>query len=317
MLDKHNYNMKKLNILFLSILFGYMSQAQQLPQLSQYMINDFSVNPAVAGISDYYQIKTSVRNQWVGINDAPKTTLLSIYGRSSENVGLGGSVFNDQVGPTSRAGASLTYAYHFYLNKNLKMAMSLSGGFTQFKIDQKGWNLLHSSDPLIDGDVLVDLVPDATFGLNIYSEEKWYVGFSIPQLLNSSLSLVDSDFADNVSLDIDGSLSRHMYIMGLYNMEISHYWDLQPSLLYKYVNATPSQLDIGVKTIYNDKFWMGMDYRNNGDISALLGFVIQDRYLLGYSYDIPNSNISEYTSGSHEFMFGIRFASNKESNLRK
>ena len=77
---------------------------QQIPQLSQFMINDFTVNPN-AGMNDYYQIKTSVRNQWVGIEDAPKTTLLSIYGRSSDHVGLGGSVFNDQVGPTSRAGA--------------------------------------------------------------------------------------------------------------------------------------------------------------------------------------------------------------------
>ena len=128
-----------------------MSEAQQLPQLSQYMINDFSVNTAVAGMHDYYQIKTSVRNQWVGINDAPKTTLLSIYGKNSENVGLGGSVFNDQVGPTSRAGASLTYAYHFNLNRDLRLALSLSGGFTQFKIDQQGWNVFHSSDPLMEG----------------------------------------------------------------------------------------------------------------------------------------------------------------------
>ena len=104
--------MKKLTLLFVSIFMGSMLQAQQLPQLSQFMLNDFAVNPAIAGMNDYYQIKTSVRNQWVGIEDAPKTTLLSIYGKSSDHVCLVGSVFNDQVGPTSRAGASLTYAYH-------------------------------------------------------------------------------------------------------------------------------------------------------------------------------------------------------------
>ena len=74
--------MKKLTLLFVSIFIGYMLFAQQTPQLSQFMINDFAVNPAIAGMNDYYQIKTSVRNQWVGIEDAPKTTLLSIYGRS-------------------------------------------------------------------------------------------------------------------------------------------------------------------------------------------------------------------------------------------
>ena len=111
--------MKKLSLLFVSMFIMPMVYSQQLPQLTQFMINDYAINPAVAGMEDYYQIRTSIRNQWVGIEDAPKTTLLSIYGKSSNNVGLGGSVFNDQVGPTSRAGASLTYAYHLNNTDNL------------------------------------------------------------------------------------------------------------------------------------------------------------------------------------------------------
>jgi len=308
--------MKKLALLFVSICMGGVLQAQQLPQLSQFMINDFAVNPAIAGMNDYYQIKTSVRNQWVGIEDAPKTTLLSIYGKSSEHVGLGGSVFNDQVGPTSRAGASLTYAYHFRLGHFVKMSMALSGGFTQFKIDKAGWNNYHSDDPLMDGSEVVNLVPDATFGLNIYNKDKWYLGFSIPQLLNSKLTLIDEDFANNLSLDMEGSLARHIYAMGLYNLELSHYWDLQPSVLYKSV-SDQNQIDFGLKTIYSDKFWMGMDYRNNGDIVALLGFIIQDKYMIGYSYDIPNSDISQYTTGSHEFMFGITFRPSTENQIMR
>ena len=76
-------------------------------------------------------------------------------------------------------------------------------------------------------------------------------------------------------------------------------------------------MDIGLKTIYSDKFWMGMDYRNNGDISALLGFIIQDKYMIGYSYDIPNSDISQYTTGSHEFMFGITFRPSTENQIMR
>jgi len=304
--------MKKLTLLFVSIFMGSMLQAQQLPQLSQFMINDFAVNPAIAGMDDYYQIKTSVRNQWVGIEDAPKTTLLSIYGKSSDRVGLGGSVFNDQTGPTSRAGASLTYVHHFRLNHFVKMAMSLSGGFTQFKIDKVGWNTYHSDDPLMDGAEVVNLVPDATFGLNIYNKDKWYLGFSVPQLLNSKLTLIDDDFANNLSLDMEGSLARHIYAMGMYKIQLNRYWDLQPSVLFKTV-SDQNQTDIGLKTIYSDKFWMGMNYRNNGDISALLGFIIQEKFMIGYSYDIPNSDISQYTTGSHEFMFGITFRPSTEN----
>ena len=309
--------MKKLSLLFVSMFIMPMVYSQQLPQLTQFMINDYAINPAVAGMEDYYQIRTSIRNQWVGIEDAPKTTLLSIYGKNSNNVGLGGSVFNDQVGPTSRAGASLTYAYHFNITEAVKLSLALSGGFTQFKIDKEGWVLADRDDNLLQGAETIDLVPDATFGLNLYDpSNKWYIGFSIPQLLNSKLTLIDDDFINNVSLDMDGSLSRHFYTMGLYNMRLNSYWDLQPSFLYKSVSSQ-SQFDIGVKTIYNDKFWMGVDYRNNGDLSALLGFTIQDRYILGYSYDIPNSEFNEYTTGSHEFMFGLTFIPATEKQIMR
>jgi len=308
--------MKKLTLLFVSIFMGSMLQAQQLPQLSQFMLNDFAVNPAIAGMNDYYQIKTSVRNQWVGIEDAPKTTLLSIYGKSSDHVGLGGSVFNDQVGPTSRAGASLTYAYHLNFTDEVKMSMALSGGFTQFKIDKVGWNTFHTDDQLMDGAEAVNLVPDATFGLNIYEEDKWYLGIAVPQLLNSKLTLIDEDFVNNISVDMDGSLSRHIYVMGMYNLEIDHYWDLQPSVLFKTV-SNQNQIDMGLKTIYSDKFWMGMDYRTNGDIVALLGFMIQDKFMIGYSYDVANSDMNIATTGSHEFMFGVTFRPSTQNQIMR
>ena len=308
--------MKKLTLLFVSIFMGSMLQAQQLPQLSQFMLNDFAVNPAIAGMNDSYQIKTSVRNQWVGIEDAPKTTLLSIYGKSSDHVGLGGSVFNDQVSSTSRAGASLTYAYHLNFTDEVKMSMALSGGFTQFKIDKAGWNVSNPNDPIMDGAVVVNLVPDATFGLNIYEEDKWYLGIAVPQLLNSKLTLIDEDFVKNISVDMDGSLSRHIYVMGMYNLEIDHYWDLQPSVLFKTV-SNQNQIDMGLKTIYSDKFWMGMDYRTNGDIVALLGFMIQEKFMIGYSYDVANSDMNIATTGSHEFMFGVTFRPSTQNQIMR
>ena len=85
--------------------------------------------------------------------------------------------------------------------------------------------------------------------------------FSVPQLLNSKLTLIDDDFANNLSLDMEGSLARHIYVMGRYNIQLNPYWDLQPSVLFKTV-SDQNQTDIGLKTIYSDKFWIGMDYRN-------------------------------------------------------
>ena len=308
--------MKKISFLLLAFIFSGSIYSQQLPQLTQFMDNGYVLNPAFAGMDDYYQVRTTIRNQWTGITDAPSTTILSIYGKQEDNVGLGGVIFNDQYGHTSRAGGAISYAYHLSLNEKIKLSLALSGGFTQFKIDKVGWNTFHTDDPLMDGAEAVNLVPDATFGLNIYEEDKWYLGIAVPQLLNSKLTLIDEDFANNISLDMDGSLSRHIYVMGMYNLEIDHYWDLQPSVLFKTV-SNQNQIDMGLKTIYSDKFWLGMDYRTNGDISALLGFIIQEKFMIGYSYDIPNPDISQYTSGSHEFMFGVTFRPSTQNQIMR
>ena len=166
--------MKKITILILIISTAFVANAQQLPQFTQYMINDYVFNPAIAGIESNYQMKTNIRNQWVGVADAPRTTVLSIYGKYREsNVGLGGVVFSDQVGPTSRTGLSLSYAYHFSLTDKMKMSLALAGGFTQIKIDP---NHLHFKqfEPQAQGGILSSSVPDATFAFYLYTKD-WYV----------------------------------------------------------------------------------------------------------------------------------------------
>jgi len=307
--------MKKISILIIAFCFGGMLKAQQLPQITQYMINNYAVNPAVAGMYDYYQVKTTIRNQWVGISDAPRTTVLSIYGKKNEHVGLGGLVFNDQAGPTSRIGGSASYTYSFAMSKAIKISFALSGGFTQFKITKQGLNIEDQNDPYMDGGDVVKSIPDATFGFNMYGD-KWYFGAAIPQLLSNNLDLIDSDFTRiydaNNDVESTGKLAQHIYVLGAYKHDFNPIWSVEPSLLLKTVGAAPLQVDFGLKTTYNDKLWFGMDYRNNGEVAALLGYSIQERFVIGYSYDVLNSDMSPYASGSHEFMIGIRFKSANE-----
>ena len=301
--------MKKISILIIAICFGGILKAQQLPQLTQYMINNYAVNPAVAGMYDYYQVKTTIRNQWTGITDAPRTTILSIYGRRSSHVGLGGLVFNDQTGPTSRMGASVSYAYSFPITRAVKMSFALSGGFTQFKITKQGLNILDDNDFLLLGNDVVRTAPDATFGFNMYGD-KWYIGAAIPQLLSTNLDLMDGDYTRIYNEVSEGSLERHIYVLGAYEHAFNPYWSVEPSVLIKTVSGAPMQLDLGIKTTYNDNLWVGMNYRNNGELAALVGYSIQERYIIGYSYDMMSA-----LGASHEFMLGIRFIALEESDI--
>ena len=315
--------MKKIALFFVSICLGATSYSQQLPQITQHMINNYAINPAIAGMYDYYQVKTTIRNQWVGIADAPRTTVLSIYGKKSEHVGLGGLVFNDQTGPTGRIGGSASYTYSIPMTQSIKMSFALSGGFTQFKVTTRGLTMKDPNDPVgSDGDI-VRSSPDATFGFNMYGE-KWYFGAAIPQLFSMNLNLIDDDFRALYSANNptpaaknNGKLVRHFYALGAYKHDFNPFWSIEPSLLLKGVEAAPLQADFGVKTTYDDRLWFGLDYRNNGEIAVLLGYSIKERYLIGYSYDAPSSDMSGYSSGSHEFMIGIRFLAANESEITK
>ena len=308
--------MKKISLLVLAFMSSGLIYSQQLPMLTQFMDNAYVVNPAFAGMEDYYQVRTSIRNQFVGINDFPTSTILSIYGKKDDKVGLGGLVFNDEIGPTSRTGAAVSYTYHFKASKKVNLALALSGGFTQFSINKTDWDVENPNDQLVQGDVIVESVPDATFGFNLYSE-RWCLGVSIPQLLTSKLNLLDNNFANNLSGEQTGTLSRHVYVIGSYRISAGKKIDIQPSVLIKSVSPTPSQVDIGVKIIYDKNIWIGADYRTNGDLGALFGYSIGDRYLIGYSYDLLNADLADQASGSHEFMFAIKFRTIKnEKNIK-
>ena len=301
--------MKRISILLFVICFGGLLKAQQLPQITQYMNNNYVINPAVAGMYDYYQVNTTIRNQWAGINDAPRTSVISIYGRHSEHVGLGGMLYNDVTGPTSRIGGSASYTYAFQLTQKVKLSLALQGGFTQFKIIKNNIPVMDQDDPLMLGGDVVRTLPDATFGFNV-SGNKWYIGAAIPQLLSSELKLMDDDFAriyDTTSQN--GKLASHIYVLGSYTYDINPAISIEPSFFLKSVAGAKTQIDFGVKSQYKEMIWVGMNYEMNNDLSsiaALLGYKINDRFNIGYSYGMPSSATSSYHSGSHEFMLGIK-----------
>jgi type IX secretion system PorP/SprF family membrane protein len=301
--------MKRITILIFAICFTAILKAQQLPQITQYTNNNYVLNPAVAGMYDYYQVNTTIRNQWVGMNEGPRTSVISIYGKHSDHVGLGGTVYNDVTGPTSRMGGSASYTYAFKLTKKMKLSLALQGGFTQFKI-VKDLQTEYKNDPLLKGGDIVRTLPDATFGLNL-SGNNWYIGAAIPQLLSSELNLMDDNFAriyDTTSQN--GKLASHIYVLGSYTYDVNTIISIEPSFFLKSVAGIKTQIDFGVKSEYKKIIWTGINYKMNNDLSsiaALLGYNINDRFNIGYSYGMPSSANSNYYSGSHEFMLGVKF----------
>ena len=305
--------MKKILIIKLFLLIGLAADAQQLALYSQFMVNDYVMNPAIGGRHDYFEAMSANRYQWIGITDAPRTYILSVNGPGKKkHIGLGGYLFTDIVGPTRRIGCDFSYAYHAKLNDKIKLSLGLSAGLLQFAVDGSKITLHDPVDLVISNGYQSVLIPDLGAGFYLYGEN-WYFGSAVPQIYPAKLKFFD------YSSDPKGKLATHSYTMGGYTFHLGEDFNLQPSFLVKYVYPAPVQLDLGLRCIYKEKIWTGASFRTMDAFAIMAGYVYQENLSFSYSYDFTTTNLKNYSSGTHELILSIRFGKKEggtETNSR-
>jgi type IX secretion system PorP/SprF family membrane protein len=290
-----------------AVLFSQVIVAQQLPQYSQYMLNEMAINPAVAGKDDFADVRSNSRQQWTGITDAPRTYMLTLQGPiTGRNMGLGLNLFTDIVGPTRRTGLNLAYAYHLKLNKEMNLSMGLSAGILQWGIDGNKITLREEGDTQLLTTYRNAYVPDFGAGIYFHQKSKFYVGLSVPQLHQAPIVLYENVYKNS-------RLASQFNLNGAYTFELNDDFDLEPSALVKVEFPAPPKFDVGVRGIYRDMVWLGGVYRHNDAFSVLVGYMFEDYLMIGYSYDITTTNLKRYSNGTHELMLGIKFSRKQAS----
>jgi len=278
---------------------------QQMPQYSQYMFNDFIINPAIAGVHDHYQIRTNHRFQWAGMNDPPITNSIAFYGPHSKmDMGFGGSIFTDITGPTSRTGVSGSYAYNILLFNDIRLSAGLSFSILQYRVDgtQFDFEVLQDQfDPVIQPIVSTNYLPDAATGIYIYGDD-FYAGISSAQLLNNKLHIFNLDDAVGIN-----RLKTHVFITGGYRYEVDPEWVIEPSAIVKLSAPKQYKFEATARVEWMRMVWLGVGYRMHEAVNIIAGYNYSDKFYFGYSYDIGVSHIRFYNSGSHEIMIGYKF----------
>ena len=293
--------MKKSLYIVLFFIAGLSSaHAQQSPQFTQYMLNDFVINPAIAGTNNYFQIRSNHRFQWIGITDPPMTNTLSFYGPSSKQpMGFGAYFYNDVTGPTSRTGLTGSYAYNIEIITGMRLSGGLSLGLMQYKLDGTQVNPKDLTDLAIQPIVNTSYMPDAAVGFYLYTKD-YYAGFSASQLLNNKLKIYQVKSGLN-------RLKSNFTVTGGYNYKLNSDFDIEPSAIIKVTSPRAFQFDITGRMVYRKEFWGGLSYRLQDAVSILLGYNYQDRFSFGYAYDMGVNSMRKFNSGSHELMIGYRF----------
>jgi type IX secretion system PorP/SprF family membrane protein len=315
---------------------GNNARAQQLPVYSQYMMNGFLLNPAVAGHEGYTAINLTAREQWAGFRDAPSTYAVSYQTRLLKNsyisrsasirrrkrvmsrsgrVGYGAYAFTDMSGAFNRTGLQGTYSYHIPFDRSqLSFGLSVTG--YQFRMDEDKMKLLQVDDPKLLNTEKSAFIPDANFGV-YYTDQNLYAGISAMQLFQTPLKL---------GADQEGpgfKMIRHYFVMAGYRFEIDRDLLLEPSFLFKSTEKFISQIDVNARLYMKENYWVGLSYRSGGSYSIveetfkgrgssaiIMAGIRVDKFYFGYAFDYTFNAIGARTWGSHEFMGAIKFGDN-------
>ncbi|HRY32413.1 MAG TPA: type IX secretion system membrane protein PorP/SprF [Bacteroidales bacterium] len=293
--------MKTITLIIVLQLIAFVVPAQQVPLTSQYMMNQYILNPAVAGTESFIPINLNIRNQWLNLEGAPVTQTLSSHAWLGKNIGIGGCFFNDVTGPTRRTGMSMSLAYHLRLNKDFTRMLSfgLGGVFFQRYVDIDKLTTAEPEDMSILNGFNNQLGQDANFGMLYSDYGKYHVGFSVLNLLESKKDLY------NVSDEIKNPVSRAYYLHGAYYFDLGRLYGLEPSFLLQRQENTPIQVDLNLRFTYNKMFWFGGSYRMQDAFVLMFALDMKD-FAIGYSYDLTMSEIRKHSQGSHEVNFIYR-----------
>lgn len=266
-------------------------QGQQDAQFTQYMYNTIIINPAYAGSRGVLSIFGLHRSQWVGLQGAPTTNSFSINAPiNNSNLGIGVSLLNESIGPTSENQISTDISYSIPLSTKYKLSFGVKGTANLFNLDTNQLNPENIADPSLQN-LNNYFSPNLGAGLYLHSD-KLYLGLSVPNFFEVNR------FSDNTQTITKERMN--FYFIGGYVFDINPSIKFKPAFLSKVVEGAPIQIDASANFMFNDKFVLGAAYRWEAAWSALAGFQVNDRWFIGYAYDRETTNLARFNNGSHE-----------------
>jgi type IX secretion system PorP/SprF family membrane protein len=302
----------------LTLMVSLSATAQVYFQNTMYAFNRFVYNPAAAGMAQMgmengVNLTLLGRQQWLGIEGAPRLSTLFVNSPvSSLNGGIGASLIVDQQGPLTSTGLDVSYAFYLLDSEesNLRLSIGVSGGFRQKALNGNWiYDTSNGEDPILPGANSSAIVP--SLGAGIYlsdADGRFFVGLSGLDLLEPSLE----GLLLNTGVGEDSDVDRSFYLIGGYKFDLDfgtgNEMSITPTIMAKTDETFPPQVDMNVYWNYNP-VTLGLGYRFfNDSFSAMLGVNVNDRTFLGYSYDYTMNALNAAGDlSTHEIIISYTF----------
>lgn len=286
----------------LLLMSSFIAQAQQSPIFSQYSFNRLALNPAYAGSQDQLSINAIHRRQWQNLEGAPNSCMISAHSYVREkNIGLGMLISSDRIGIHSDTRAYMMYAYKVDMPKG-KLSLGLQAGFSRLDSDFSMLAVRNQEDVAMQGD-RVDFNPN--FGTGIYySNQDFYLGFSIPYMLNNKLNVNDEVIANSTE-------ARYYLLTAGMALDLGRQAKLIPSVLVRVQEGNAIGVDLNVNVEFADILTVGASVRSEKAASMLMALNISENLRFGYSYDFTTHDLGKYSDQTMEIMLNYRIPRTK------
>jgi type IX secretion system PorP/SprF family membrane protein len=290
-------------ILIVSILLcGTATFAQQDPLYTQYMNQILSINPAYAGAKGVTSASVIVREQWTTWPGNPKTQTFFIHSPLNTQMGLGGSIVNDKIGPVNNIGIFGDYSYTITYPKEKYLSFGLKAGFTFYNAALSTLFLgnYQPEDPAFQ-DISYPFLPNAGVGV-YFSTPDYYVGLSVPKLITNRISPKDVE-TGTVKLE-----QIRAFFMGGYVFDVNRILKFKPYFMLRVTPNAPISADVTAQFVFYEKIWLGATYRVGNAFGFMLQAQVTQQLKIGYAFDLTTSELGAYNSGTHEVLVNFDFS---------
>ena len=271
--------MKKI-VLFLMGILPVVLMAQQLPQAGQITATNFIWNPAMTAPMNYWEVGAFHRQQWMGFNDAPRTTGVGFQSPiADQNMSIGGFIQHDQIHPLHSNAISFTYAYKLRFNREHQLSIGALVSLSEYHFNRDNVTVNDGTDLLIPTDATTSMSPNAGLGLyyqsyagSDFEKTYYYAGIGTNQLLPASQFFEGDEVLINFKRAIHGNAVFGARI-------IKDNFALEPSVWFNYANPKLVNTNVRLHTEYYRTFWAGASFATSGTATFQAGVMLKNGIL--------------------------------------
>lgn len=300
--------------------------AQVDAQFTQYYAVTTYYNAGATGDTDFVRLRGGTRLQWMGIDNAPKTFLVTgdmPFKFIGKRFGTGLVMQQESLGlyKNLNIAAQLSYKHKLFggvLSAGLQVGI-ISETFKGSEVYIPDDDDYHeSTDDAIPTTDLTGTSLD--LGLGVYFTHKlFWAGVSCQHLNNPTITFNAESGESTNEKNYEFKAGRILYFMAGSNIPVKNtLFEVIPSVLVK-SDFTFTTAEITGRVRWRKFLSLGVGYRYDDAVSLVLGAELKNFYI-GYSYDYPTSAISKASSGSHEIFAGYSLKldlSDKNKNKHK